>query len=82
MRCSPGWGSRTGYVGDLPLEAFDNDAAVRIVRKAVGDPDADIALSGLSSWNMSAQVAETYRRGHVLLAGDACHRFPPTGGLA
>jgi 2,4-dichlorophenol 6-monooxygenase len=30
---------------------------------------------------MSAQVAERYREGRVVLVGDAGHRFPPTGGL-
>jgi hypothetical protein len=30
---------------------------------------------------MAAQVATAYRRGPVLLVGDAAHRFPPTGGF-
>ncbi len=32
-------------------------------------------------WKMTAQVAERFREGPVFLAGDAVHRFPPTGGL-
>ena len=32
-------------------------------------------------WTMRAQVADAFRAGDVLLAGDAAHRFPPTGGL-
>lgn len=30
---------------------------------------------------MSAQVTERFRSGNVFLAGDAAHRFPPTGGM-
>lgn len=68
-------------IGDLSLETFGDDAARAIVRKAIGSEDVAIDLVGLSSWNMSAQVADAFRKGRVLLAGDACHRFPPTGGL-
>ncbi|WP_298493282.1 FAD-dependent monooxygenase [uncultured Maritimibacter sp.] len=68
-------------IGDLPLETFDEAAALRIVRKAIGDETIPVDLVGLSGWNMSAQVADRYREGRVILAGDACHRFPPTGGL-
>ncbi|QUT07180.1 FAD-dependent monooxygenase [Sphingobium phenoxybenzoativorans] len=68
-------------VGDLAVEAFSDAAAVNIVKKAIGSDDVVIELQGVSSWNMSAQVATAYRHGRILLAGDACHRFPPTGGL-
>jgi 2,4-dichlorophenol 6-monooxygenase len=68
-------------IGELPVEAFSEEMALTIVRKAIGAPAVNIEWVGLSSWNMSAQVADCFRRGKVFLAGDACHRFPPTGGL-
>ncbi len=68
-------------IGDLPISAFSEQMAVNVLRKAIGDPALPIELVGLSSWNMSAQVADRYREGSIFLAGDACHRFPPTGGL-
>ncbi|WP_070154956.1 FAD-dependent monooxygenase [Sphingobium phenoxybenzoativorans] len=68
-------------IGEASLETFGEEAARNIVRKAIGSEEVPVELQGLSSWNMSAQVATSYRRGDVLLAGDACHRFPPTGGL-
>lgn len=68
-------------IGDASLDDFTREDATRIINKAVGDFDVEVQLDALSTWNMSAQVATAYRAGHVLLAGDACHRFPPTGGL-
>jgi 2,4-dichlorophenol 6-monooxygenase len=68
-------------IGDLAVDSFSDMSAIRIVQKAIGDLSAPITLNAVSSWNMSAQVATDFRRGRVLLAGDACHRFPPTGGL-
>lgn len=35
----------------------------------------------LKTWAPHVQIAERYRQGRVFLAGDAAHRFPPTGGL-
>ncbi|SFA53768.1 2-polyprenyl-6-methoxyphenol hydroxylase [Rhodococcoides kroppenstedtii] len=38
----------------------------------------DVVSTG--KWEMTTQTADTFRRGRVLLAGDAAHRFPHTGG--
>ncbi|WP_084418492.1 FAD-dependent monooxygenase [Henriciella litoralis] len=51
-----------------------------LVRSAIGC-DHPFRVSNVDTWTMSAQVAEEYRSDRVLLAGDAAHRFPPTGGL-
>ncbi|RJL14825.1 hypothetical protein C9E82_19120 [Paracoccus siganidrum] len=68
-------------IGDAKIEDFTDKDATAIINKAIGTFDVPVELDAVSSWNMSAQVATRYREGHVLLAGDACHRFPPTGGL-
>lgn len=54
---------------------------VEMVRAVLEDPSVPVEFLGLSTWTMSAQVADHYRSGRVFLAGDAAHRFPPTGGL-
>ncbi len=60
---------------------YDDDRCMGIIRAAVGDPHVDARVLGVGSWNMSAQVAERFRDGRVVLVGDAAHRFPPTGGM-
>lgn len=54
---------------------------VELIRKQTGVPDLDVTLLNRSTWRVSKQVAENFRRGRVLLVGDAAHRFPPTGGF-
>lgn len=62
-------------------EEYSEERCAAIVRRALGAPAPDFAIRTISTWNMSAQVAERYREGRVFLIGDAAHRFPPTGGL-
>jgi 2,4-dichlorophenol 6-monooxygenase len=63
------------------LEAFTPDRCRAMVLDAVADPSLAFDVVGASTWHMSAQVADRYRRGRTFLVGDAAHRFPPTGGL-
>lgn len=65
---------------DMP-EDYTMEVAAAMVRKAIGDPAIKFEINSIGNWNMSAQVAETYRRERLFLAGDAAHRFPPSGGL-
>ncbi|MGV8995800.1 MAG: FAD-dependent monooxygenase [Parvibaculaceae bacterium] len=62
-------------------EDFTDDVCRRLITEAIGAPVPDLTICNVSSWTMSAQVAQTYRSARVFLAGDAAHRFPPTGGL-
>ncbi len=66
---------------DTTADAFDEATCRAAVTAAVGAPVPDLAIKGVRAWKMSAQVARRYRDGNVFLAGDAGHRFPPTGGL-
>ncbi|HKU94419.1 MAG TPA: FAD-dependent monooxygenase [Vineibacter sp.] len=59
---------RDGEVGDF-------------LRPYVGLDDLKVERISTSVWRMSKQVAACFRKGRVLLVGDAAHRFPPTGGF-
>jgi 2-polyprenyl-6-methoxyphenol hydroxylase-like FAD-dependent oxidoreductase len=55
--------------------------AADLVREASGAPDAKVEILSIGFWVMSAQIAERFRAGRVLLVGDAAHRTTPAGGL-
>ena len=51
------------------------------LRHYVGRDDLVATSINSSTWRMSKQVAASFRKGRVLLAGDAAIGFPPTGGF-
>lgn len=51
----------------------------RMLPTVLGDNDVELESTG--TWVMTSQIAETFRRGRLLLLGDAAHRFPHTGGF-
>lgn len=67
-----------------PVESLD-DFPVAVcrdhIRAAIGDDSVDVEVRSIQKWAMHAQVATDYRVNRAFLAGDAAHRFPPTGGL-
>lgn len=65
-----------------PVFGTDNEVAglPALLAKALG-AEIKTEILSIRRWTAHAQVAEHYWHGHVLLLGDAAHRFPPTGGL-
>jgi len=62
-------------------EDFTPEFCAALIRKGVGVPVLEVSVLGVSPWEASAVVADTYRVGDVFLAGDAAHEMPPTGGF-
>jgi putative polyketide hydroxylase len=58
----------------------DERNAERLIRDAAGVPDLPVRVQGARYFSAAAQLAETWRRGPVFLAGDAAHRVTPRGG--
>jgi 2,4-dichlorophenol 6-monooxygenase len=94
--CDPRRGGGVFVIHDLDREAvymlpfdptketlsdYDTVRCEQLVRDALEDPSLEFDVANISSWSMTAQVADRYRSGRIFLAGDAAHRFPPTGGL-
>ncbi|WP_198347249.1 FAD-dependent monooxygenase [Nocardia terrae] len=70
------------WIYQHPLQGRDPgdiDLIARI-RSGVGISDLPVRISGTATWRMDARSADNYRSGRVLLAGDAAHTVPPTGG--
>ncbi|MGW0885824.1 FAD-dependent monooxygenase [Streptomyces sp. NPDC002671] len=72
------WGLHVSLAG---VDRSDEQAVVARIREVLGLPDLELTLHEVTSWTVEAVLAERYRYGRVLLAGDAAHRQPPAVGL-
>lgn len=66
---------------DLKSSELSEEAVLKRVRIAIGDPDVPIKIKKISPWQFNHVVARRYRSGRLFLAGDAAHRHPPANGL-
>ena len=67
-----GW----AWLGQVP-EGADHR---RLLARTLGD-GLPFEVLRVQAWTVNAFVAEHFRSGRVLLAGDAAHAIPPAGGL-
>ncbi|MEM7286754.1 MAG: FAD-dependent monooxygenase [Actinomycetota bacterium] len=63
------------------VDDYDDRRCEQLIRDAVVPEVGPIDVVHRGTWHMSAQVAAEMGSGRIFLAGDAAHRFPPTGGL-
>ena len=76
------WLCQIAYDGTSEaFEAYTPDRCVNWIRTAVGDPACEPEILAVATWTMNATVAQRLGSGRVILAGDAAHQLPPTGGF-
>lgn len=63
-----------------PLDATE-EAILPRIHDAIGDPSIPVKIKGLGSWELQENVATSYRKGRIFIAGDAAHRHNPSNGL-
>ncbi|CZR66563.1 uncharacterized protein PAC_16464 [Phialocephala subalpina] len=63
-----------------PVETWDEALCRKIVDSAFGT-EVPYSIKSFRPWIMRRQVAKTYRKGNIFLAGDAAHSFPPSAGI-
>lgn len=78
-RYSEEWNLHFGFGLDDPRRFDDPVPAMRKLLKLPDDLQVEVLNS--SHWTLEGLLASKYRQGRVLLAGDACHKRPPTSGL-
>lgn len=70
------WFHHSPVPADTTRNNFDFNA---LLYETVGAP-FDLDLSYVGFWDLRFSLADQYRAGRVLIAGDACHSHPPYGG--
>ena len=63
-----------------PVKTWDEALCRRMIDSALGT-EVPYTIRSFRPWFMKRQVAQTYQKGHVFLAGDAAHSFPPSAGI-
>ena len=63
------------------LTDYDTTRCTALIRSAAGIPALPVDVLDVRAFQMTAALADRYRAGRVILAGDAAHVFTPTSGM-
>ncbi|TJZ52127.1 FAD-dependent oxidoreductase [Streptomyces piniterrae] len=62
------------------LDDFTDARCAELVSAAIGSDAVEVTIRSRFPWDMAELVSETFVQDRVLIAGDAAHQIPPTGG--
>jgi putative polyketide hydroxylase len=65
-------------------DVWTDDVAVKHIRAMIGDPaaeDVTIEIFKAYRFTLSMMVSDRFRKGRLILTGDAAHQVPPYGGF-
>jgi 2-polyprenyl-6-methoxyphenol hydroxylase-like FAD-dependent oxidoreductase len=69
------------YAGPFPLDYEPTNAELIDIGRAAFGYDLDLEVASATTYYDSSRIAQTFRKGRVLLAGDAAHVRTPGGNL-
>ncbi|MBB5866943.1 2-polyprenyl-6-methoxyphenol hydroxylase-like FAD-dependent oxidoreductase/alpha-beta hydrolase superfamily lysophospholipase [Allocatelliglobosispora scoriae] len=69
------------YAGPYALDAEPAESELLATARAAFGTDVDLELASATTFYHATRIAQTFRRGRVLLAGDAAHVRTPGGNL-
>ncbi|WP_328324792.1 FAD-dependent monooxygenase [Kribbella sp. NBC_00382] len=75
------WIAGWGYDIDGPEPDLSPEAVLPRIREMIGDPDVDVDIHNVTTWQINQAWATQYSSGRVFCGGDAVHRHPPSSGL-
>ena len=63
------------------LDDYDEKRCTALIRSAAGVPGLPVEITDIRAFTMTAALADHYRAGRAILAGDAAHVFTPATGM-
>jgi 2,4-dichlorophenol 6-monooxygenase len=75
------WIAGWGYDINGPEPDLRPDAVRPRIREMIGDPDIEVDIENVTTWQINQAWATRYAQGRVFCGGDAVHRHPPSSGL-